>query len=122
VDVELKSNVRSDESAITSAFIWSNFYRILILTIFLGTAFDQMDQVTCSFILPMMRMEWHLNYVQGAYMPAVSLLGTCVGAVFWGMVGDRIGRRTALMYTILLFAGTNLIQTHSWSYEQFTFT
>jgi putative MFS transporter len=100
----------------------SSFYQVLILIILLGTAFDNMDQVTCSFILPMMRMEWHLNYIQGSIMPAASLLGTCIGAVLWGMVADRIGRRTTLIYTILLFTITNLIQTHAWNYTQFTIT
>jgi MFS transporter, putative metabolite:H+ symporter len=105
-----------------TTFRWSNFYKILLLVIFLGTAFDNMDQVTCSFILPMMRMEWNLDYIQGSYMPAFALLGTCVGAIFWGMVADRIGRQRALIYTILLFSLTNLIQTHSWNYVQFTIT
>src|SRR5439155_14790863 len=105
-----------------ATFQWSNFYKILLLVVFLGTAFDNIDQVTCSFILPMMRMEWNLNYIQGSYMPTTALFGTCVGAIFWGMIGDRIGRQKALMYTILLFSITNLIQTHSWNYAQFTIT
>ena len=105
-----------------NVFRWSTFYQVLLLVIFLGTAFDNMDQVTCSFILPMMRMEWNLDYIQGSYMPAVALLGTCVGAIFWGTIADRIGRRRALIYTILLFSVTNLIQTHSWSYLQFCIT
>src|SRR5581483_2039191 len=105
-----------------AAFRWSNFYKVLLLVVFLGTAFDNMDQVTCSFILPMMRMEWNLNYIQGSYMPTFALLGTCLGAIFWGAIADRIGRRRGLTYTILLFSITNLIQTHSWSYPQFTIT
>ena len=105
-----------------AAFRWSNFYKFLLLVVFLGTAFDNMDQVTCSFILPMMRMEWNLNYIQGSYMPTAALFGTCVGAIFWGIIGDRIGRQKALIYTILLFSVTNLIQTHAWSYAQFTIT
>ena len=117
-----KANSGYSDSTLAKTFNWSAFYQILILVIFLGTAFDNMDQVTCSFILPMMRMEWNLNYIQGSYMPAFALLGTCLGAIFWGMVGDRIGRRKALMYTILLFSITNLIQTHSWNYVQFTLT
>lgn len=108
--------------SVAAAFRWSNFYKMLLLVVFLGTAFDNMDQVTCSFILPMMRMEWNLDYIQGSYMPTAALFGTCVGAILWGMIGDRIGRRRALMYTILLFSMTNLIQTHSWNYAQFTIT
>jgi MFS transporter, putative metabolite:H+ symporter len=111
-----------DNTAQMPKFRWSTFYQVLILVIFLGTAFDNMDQVTCSFILPMMRMEWNLNYIQASYMPAAALFGTCVGAIFWGIIGDRIGRRRALMYTILLFSITNLIQTHSWNYLQFCIT
>ncbi|GHO48673.1 MFS transporter [Ktedonospora formicarum] len=103
-------------------FRWSNFYKILLLVVFLGTAFDNMDQVTCPFILPMMRMEWNLNYIQGSYMPTAALFGACVGAIFWGIIGDRIGRQKALTYTILLFSVTNLIQTHAWDYVQFTIT
>lgn len=108
--------------SLAASFRWSNFYKILLLVVFLGTAFDNMDQVTCSFILPMMRMEWNLNYIQGSYMPAAALFGTCVGAIFWGIIGDRIGRQKALTYTILLFSVTNLIQTHAWNYAQFTIT
>jgi putative MFS transporter len=111
-----------DSRPLPAAFQWSNFYKILLLIVFLGTAFDNMDQVTCSFILPMMRMEWNLNYIQGSYMPTAALFGTCVGAIFWGIIGDRIGRQKALIYTILLFSITNLIQTHAWSYPQFTIT
>lgn len=111
-----------DSRSLAANFRWSNFYKILLLVVFLGTAFDNMDQVTCSFILPMMRMEWNLNYIQGSYMPTAALFGTCVGAIFWGIIGDRIGRQKALIYTILLFSITNLIQTHAWNYAQFTIT
>src|ERR1051326_593610 len=117
-----KTHISPNHSLQPAKFKWSSFYVILVLTIFLGTAFDNMDQVTCSFILPMMRMEWNLNYIQGSYMPTAALLGTCLGAIFWGIVADRIGRRRGLTYTVLLFSITNLIQTHSWSYPQFTIT
>ncbi|MFL5654927.1 MAG: MFS transporter [Ktedonobacteraceae bacterium] len=117
-----EANLRPDDGTLTKTLNRSSFYQILLLVIFLGTAFDNMDQVTCSFILPMMRMQWNLNYIEGSYMPAFALLGTCIGAIFWGMVADRIGRRKTFMYTILLFSVTNLIQTHAWSYLQFNIT
>lgn len=89
----MASNMTNPETvfqSLAATFRWSNFYKILLLVVFLGTAFDNMDQVTCSFILPMMRMEWTLNYIQGSYMPTAALFGTCVGAVFT-RVGSFIG-------------------------------
>ncbi|HEU5377305.1 MAG TPA: MFS transporter, partial [Ktedonobacteraceae bacterium] len=112
----------SEESLLSSLFRGSSFYQMMILIVVLGVAFDNMDQVTCSFILPMMRMEWNLTYIQSSYMPAAALLGTCLGAILWGMIADRIGRKRVLIYTIMLFTLTNLIQTHSWNYTQFTIT
>jgi MFS family permease len=102
----------------------SSFYQMMILMIILGVAFDNMDQVTCLCILPMMHMEWNLSSILGPYMPAAALLllGACLGAVFWGTIAERIGRKRTLMYTILLFTITNLIQMHSWNYVQFMIT
>jgi putative MFS transporter len=117
-----EANLRTTATNMAATINWSSFYRILITVIFLGIAFDNMDQVTCSFILPMMRMEWNLNYTQGSYMGSIAALGALIGAIFWGMVADRVGRRTALIWTILLYTLTNLIQTHAWSYPQFTIT
>lgn len=117
-----EANLRTTATTMAATINWSSFYRILILVIFLGLAFDNMDQVTCSFILPMMRMEWNLTYTQGSYMPTGALLGAFIGSIFWGMIADRVGRRTAMIWTILLFSLTNLIQTHAWSYPQFTIT
>jgi uncharacterized integral membrane protein len=61
-----EANLRTTATTMAATINWSSFYRILILVIFLGLAFDNMDQVTCSFILPMMRMEWNLNYTHGS--------------------------------------------------------
>lgn len=44
-----------------ATFRWSNFYKILLLVVFLGTAFDNMDQVTCSFILPIRSFSFAMN-------------------------------------------------------------
>ena len=117
-----ESVTTGDKKGLGVGLNWSAFYQILIFSIFLATAFDNMDQATCSFILNMMRMEWNLTAFTASYMPTFALLGTCVGAIFWGMVADRIGRKQALIWTILLFSLTNLIQFRAWSFPQFTIT
>jgi MFS family permease len=94
-----EADPRTTATTMAATINWSSFYRILILVFFLGLAFANMDQVTCSFVLPMMRMEWTLTYTQGSYMPTFGLLGAFIGAIFWGMAADRVGRRTALIWT-----------------------
>jgi putative MFS transporter len=100
----------------------SSFYQMMILTIVLGVAFAMRDQVSGFFILPMKHIERNLSYIQSLQMPTVVLPGICLGAVFWGTIADRIGRKRALMYTILPFTTTNLIQTHPCNDRQFTIT
>lgn len=41
--------------------------------------------------------------------PAFGLGGTLIGAIFWGTVGDRIGRLRTLLVTIGIFSATSLI-------------
>jgi AAHS family 4-hydroxybenzoate transporter-like MFS transporter len=47
--------------------------------------------------------EWGLTRADFAPIAALSLMGMAIGATFGGVVGDRIGRRTALICSIVLF-------------------
>lgn len=62
-----------------------------------------------SFALPGLRAEWDLTPAGlSLVLPAVGL-GQCLGAIFFGVIADRIGRRLAFCATGLLAgAGTGL--------------
>lgn len=80
------------------------FHFLLFTLMFIGLAFDHMDQVVISFALPYYREEWGLSATVASINPTTALAGTFVGALVWGIVADRIGRKRVLIIGILMFS------------------
>ncbi len=47
--------------------------------------------------------SWNLQGHEAGWILAMSGLGTVIGAIGWGRMADRIGRKTAFMWCVLLF-------------------
>jgi putative MFS transporter len=77
---------------------------LVFLAALLGALiFDYLKPFTISFVIPGMREMWDLSEAEASYLPVAGLSGTAVGALFWGAVADRIGRRTTLLWTVGIF-------------------
>ena len=50
------------------------------------------------------RKEWHLNSGQMGLIGSVGSIGMAIGAVFFGALADKIGRRNSLLFSLLLFS------------------
>ncbi|WP_461224570.1 MFS transporter [Lacticaseibacillus suihuaensis] len=66
--------------------------------------FDAMDVGMLSFVIAAVKGEWGLNAVQMGWIGSVSSIGMAIGAVLFGILADRIGRKTVLIVTLLLFS------------------
>src|SRR5262249_39050062 len=66
-----------------------------------------MKPLTLGFALPGMSQEYHLSLAEASLLPLVGFTGTAVGSVVWGVIGDRCGRRTALLLATLLLVATS---------------
>lgn len=70
----------------------------------LGWMFDAMDVGLLSFILAALKADWGLSAGQMGWLGAINSVGMAVGAIVFGMMADRIGRKHVFVITLLLFA------------------
>ncbi|HEX3478251.1 MAG TPA: MFS transporter [Kofleriaceae bacterium] len=70
----------------------------------LGWALDAFDVALYLFCIPKIMAEWDLPASQAGFMVSVTLFSSAFGGILFGTVADRIGRKRALMATVLLFS------------------
>jgi len=79
------------------------------LIAFAGWAFDFYDLVLFSFLLIPIGHELGLTATQEAWLLGVALGGSGIGGIVFGYLSDLHGRKTVMMWTILLYSlGTAL--------------
>jgi len=60
----------------------------------------------------------------GAYATSVFMLGWATGGIFFGVLGDRIGRVKTMVWTILcytIFTGLSMFATGIWDFDAYRF-
>lgn len=79
---------------------------------------DAAEVMLISFIKPAVQCEWGVSDLEGALISSAVGLGMLLGAVLWGLVADRKGRRVGFLLTgLFTFAFgicTALAPSYSW--------
>jgi MFS transporter, putative metabolite:H+ symporter len=70
----------------------------------LGWMFDAMDVGILAFIIAALKTDWDLTTEQMAWIGSVNSIGMAVGALLFGVLADRIGRKHVFIITLLLFS------------------
>lgn len=70
----------------------------------LGWLFDAMDVGILSFVLAALALDWGLSSGQVGLIGSVNSIGMMVGAFIFGIMADRIGRKSVFIITLLLFS------------------
>ncbi|MFI5800844.1 MFS transporter [Streptomyces sp. NPDC051677] len=70
----------------------------------LGYLFDAYDIALNGFLMPLLGEHFDLTLSQRGLVATANLIGMALGAVVWGAVADRIGRKKAFSVTLLIFA------------------
>ena len=68
-----------------------------------GTA-DATEIMLLSFLGPSITEYWNLQNYHKAILNSVVFLGMFFGAIFWGYASDKFGRKSALLWSVLLTA------------------
>src|SRR5712692_8585 len=80
-----------------------NQWRIVLAAI-LGDMLEFFDYFLISFVLAFIFGPWKLTYGQSAIILLSSGVGAILGAMFWGWLADRIGRRHVFIATVINFS------------------
>ncbi len=82
---------------------WSGHRLAVWLLLASAIVLDGFDNQVLSHIIPSLSREWKLPRESFAPALALGLLGMSAGTIISGWLGDRLGRRTVLMASLILF-------------------
>ncbi|WP_328334129.1 MFS transporter [Streptomyces sp. NBC_00455] len=85
----------------------------------LGYLFDAWDVALNGFLTPLLGTEFDLSVGERSLVATANLIGMAAGAVAWGSVADRIGRKKAFSTTLLVFAVFSVLAAFSPTYGAF---
>jgi putative MFS transporter len=77
----------------------------LILLVIMGNMSEFFDMFIIGFAVSSLLKDpaWHLQGYEAGWILAMSGLGTVIGSIVWGRMADRIGRKAAFTWCVLLF-------------------
>ncbi|WP_311202246.1 MFS transporter [Paenibacillus sp. p3-SID1389] len=78
--------------------------RKLLLSAGLSWMFDAMDVGIISFIAAALAVEWSLTPQQTGFFTAINSVGMAFGAAIAGYMADKFGRKSVLLWTLLIFS------------------
>lgn len=94
---------------------WHLKMRLIICTAWF---FDAFDSIAIAYVLPAIIGLWHLNPQQIGLLIGVGFAGQLVGAIGFGWLAERWGRRLCMLITLLIFSLGALACAAANSYEQ----
>lgn len=87
--------------------------KMIFAVCFFITLLDGFDTQSIAFIGPAIAEDFGLKATDMAPVITASTIGMVLGAMTLGTVGDRIGRRRALIYALLIFGVFSLVAAFS---------
>lgn len=68
-----------------------------------GNVSEFFDMFLIGFVVSLLTKPWHLTGFEAGTILACSGLGTVIGAIMWGYLADRIGRRASFKWCVIAF-------------------
>lgn len=78
--------------------------RKLLMSAGLSWMFDAMDVGMLSFIIADLSLKWQLSPEQTGLFTSINSIGMVFGAAIAGYMADKYGRKSVLLWTLLIFS------------------
>ncbi|MBT2722748.1 MFS transporter [Bacillus sp. ISL-46] len=96
------ATINSTEIIANSKF--NRFHLGLLLWSFFIISFDGYDLVVYGTVVPTLIEKWNLSPVEAGAIGTYGLFGMMFGAILFGTLADRIGRKNVIAITLVLFS------------------
>lgn len=81
------------------------FHLKIVLWCVFVVIFDGYDLAINGVALPLLMQEWNMTAVQAGMLASTALAGMMFGAMLFGMLADKIGRKNVILICVALFSG-----------------
>jgi len=92
------------DNAKLNRFHWTVIFWCALIIIF-----DGYDLVIYGVVLPLLMEKWNLTPLEAGTLGSYALFGMMFGALIFGTLSDRIGRKKAIVICIFMFSGFTFI-------------
>lgn len=81
-----------------------SFHGLLVFWLFFAIMFDGYDVVVYGATVPSLIKEWGISDVLAGAIGSYTVIGTAVGAIAFGVLADKMGRKNVIIFTTVLFS------------------
>lgn len=98
---------------------WTRLHTRVTLALGIGWLLDSFEVNVIGNVLGILQKLWHVTDIQASALVTIWLIGIMVGALLFGYLADRFGRRKLFILTLFLYAAFTVISALSPGYYFF---
>lgn len=103
ITVSENGEISSDIQPRLDRLPWSRWHAKIVFALGFGWLLDSLETNIIGSILGILKNLWHFTPLQGSLIVSVWLIGIMVGAVVFGYLSDRTGRKKIFFVTLLWY-------------------
>jgi MFS family permease len=100
---------------------WTRFHTTITVALSVGWALDSFETNIIGSMFGVIKKQWHLSPLQGSLAVTVWLCGMLIGAIGFGYLADRFGRKRLFLATLAWYVVFSVGTVLSWNYGSFLF-